>query len=324
MAAQGYRVVPCKGKAAVVNNWQRSRWSAAQMDGIARNYPDATNTGLLCGELVGLDVDTPDAETAEAVRAMVMGLPGSDRAPFRVGKAPKILFAFRAAEPREKRATGAYLINGAKCQVEAFGERTQFVAFGTHPETGREYEWHNGSPAETPLAELPAITPEAIDELLGRAEDYFAAHGTLIKKPSSPTKGATPREAGDHPWADINSRALASLDTWVQQLELDDLRKYQSGFHSIASFRPSINAKVKKRGRALNIQPNGIVDYSAGNTGYSPIDIVAVCLCLSPPEAAEWLRKRVGGGDDTKPVSVARLLTQPERRAAARASHNTY
>ncbi|WP_375791506.1 hypothetical protein ACE102_46700 (plasmid) [Bradyrhizobium sp. vgs-9] len=40
-----------------MGNWQRSRWSAAQMEGIARNYPDATNTGLLCGELVGLDVD---------------------------------------------------------------------------------------------------------------------------------------------------------------------------------------------------------------------------------------------------------------------------
>ncbi|WP_244437176.1 bifunctional DNA primase/polymerase [Bradyrhizobium japonicum] len=127
-----------------MGNWQRSRWSAAQMEGIARNYPDATNTGLLCGELVGLDVDTPDAETADAIRAMVMELPGSDRAPYRMGKAPKTLFAFRATEPREKRATGAYLINGAKCQVEAFGERTQFVAFGTHPDTGRPYEWFNG------------------------------------------------------------------------------------------------------------------------------------------------------------------------------------
>jgi hypothetical protein len=109
----------------------------------------------------------------------------------------------------------------------------------------------------------------------------------------------------------------------VPQLGLDDLRKYQSGFHSIASFRPSINSKVKKRGRALNIQPSGIVDYSDSNRGYSPIDLVAVCLNVPAPDAAEWLRQRVGGGDETKPVSVARLLTQPARRAAARRSTST-
>jgi hypothetical protein len=303
-----------------MDNWQRSRWSAEQMAGIARNYPDAANTGLLCGDLVGLDVDAPDEEVATAIRAMVMELPGSDRAPFRIGKAPKILFAFRAAEPRDKRATGAYLINGQKCQVEVFGNRTQFVAFGVHPETGREYEWLNGSPAETPLADLPEISPEAIDGLLARAEAYFATRGTLIKPASKAGDRGLVVVDSDHPWADINSRALASLDAWVPDLGLDGLRRYQSGFHAVASFRPSINSKVKKRGRALNIQPSGIVDYSAGNTGYSPIDMVAVCLSMSAPEAAEWLRKRVGGGDNTRPVSVARLLTQPARRAAARRS----
>ncbi|TWH91661.1 bifunctional DNA primase/polymerase [Bradyrhizobium daqingense] len=205
LIAYGYRPVACSGKAAVMGNWQRSRWSAAQMEGIARNYPDATNTGLLCGELVGLDVDTPDAETADAIRAMVMELPGSDRAPYRMGKAPKTLFAFRATEPREKRATGAYLINGAKCQVEAFGERTQFVAFGTHPDTGRPYEWFNGSPAETPLAELPEITPEAIDELLARAEAYFAERGTLIKPASKASDRGPVVVDSDHPWADTST-----------------------------------------------------------------------------------------------------------------------
>ncbi|WP_375791457.1 hypothetical protein ACE102_46715 (plasmid) [Bradyrhizobium sp. vgs-9] len=129
-----------------------------------------------------------------------------------MGKAPKTLFAFRATEPREKRATGAYLINGAKCQVEAFGERTQFVAFGTHPDTGRPYEWFNGSPAETPLAELPEITPEAIDELLARAEAYFAERGTLIKPASKASDRGPVVVDSDHPWADINAaRWLASM-----------------------------------------------------------------------------------------------------------------
>jgi hypothetical protein len=317
LIAHGYRPVACIGKAAVVDNWQNSRWSAAQMEGIARNYPGATNTGLLCGELVGLDIDTPDEETARAIRAMVLELPDGDRSPYRIGKAPKFLYIFRAAEPRDKITTGAYLVGGLKCQIEVFGNRTQFVGFGLHPDTRQPYEWHNGSPAETPLADLPEITPESIDGLLARAEGYFAERGTLMKSASKPRDGrASTVVDSDHPWSIINSRALANLDAWATQLGLEDQEKYQSGHHSIASFRPSMNAKVRKRGRSLNIQPNGIVDYSDNNRGYSPIDLVAACLDMSPTDAAEWLRDRVGGGDATPSISVSGLLAQPARRAA--------
>jgi hypothetical protein len=314
----GYRPVACIGKAAVVDNWQNSRWSAAQMDGIARNYPDATNTGLLCGELVAIDVDTPDEETATAIRGMVSELPDADKAPYRIGKAPKCLHIFRAAQPRDKRTTGAYLVNGLKCQIEVFGNRTQFIGFGLHPDTRRPYEWHNGSPAETPLADLPEITPEAIDGLLARAEAYFAARGTLMK-PASKANNRGPAVAdSDHPWSVINSRALSGLDAWVPDLGLDGWRRYQNGYHSIASFRPSNSTTVKKRGRSLNIQPSGIVDYSDGNRGYSPIDLVSTCLSLPAADAADWLSGRVGGGDDTKPVPVAGLLAQHARRSARR------
>lgn len=295
LIAQGYRPVACMGKAAVMDNWQRSRWSAAQMDGIARNYPDATNTGLLCGELVGLDIDTPDPSTADAIRAMVMELPGAYRAPFRIGKAPKVLFIFRVTEPRDKRVTGAYNIIGHKCQVEVFGNRTQFVAYGIHPDTGREYEWFNGSPAETAFADLPKIEHADVDALLARAESYLADRGSLIKPASKSVANRGPAVVdSDHPWADINKRALLNPSAWAPELGLDGLRRYQAGFHSVASFRPSIYARAKQRGRSLNIQPAGIVDYSDGNRGYSPIDLVSVCLSLSPSESVEWLRGRIG------------------------------
>jgi hypothetical protein len=319
LIALGYRPVACNGKAAVMDNWQRSRWSAAQMEGIVRNYPGATNTGLLCGELVGIDIDTPDPAVADAIRAFVMELPNADRAPYRVGKAPKCLYIFQATVPRDKRTTGAYLINGLKCQVEAFGNRTQFVGFGLHPDTRKPYTWHNGSPAETPLADLPEITPPAIDGLLARAEACFAARGTLIKPASKPRNEIRAAAVdGDHPWAIINSGALANLDSWVPDIGLNGWRRYQIGFHSVASFRPSVNARVK-RGRSLNMQPSGIVDYSDGNRGYSPIDLVAVCLDMSPTDAAGWLRQRVGG-DVTQSINVSGLLAQPARRAAARAT----
>jgi hypothetical protein len=318
----GYRPVACMGKAAVMDNWQRSRWSSAQMEGIARNFPDATNTGLLCGDLVGLDIDTPDPDVADAIRAMVIELQGADRAPYRIGKAPKCLYMFRATEPREKRATGAYMINGHKCQLEVFGERTQFVAFGVHPDTGREYEWHNGSPAETALTDLPEITPAAIDELLARAEAYFAERGECIKRSSkSAANDNEPRAVveSDHPWSLLNQRALVNLGAWVPELGLDGLRRYQAGYHSVASFRPSINAKVKHRGRSLNIQPAGIVDYSDSNRGYSPIDLVSACLNHSPSEAVEWLRGLVGEGERPRiNINYQSIIATGVARAAQR------
>jgi hypothetical protein len=303
----GYRVIPLRGKRGAMDNWSSARWRAEQMEGIARNYPDATNTGVLTGDVVAIDVDTPDPAMAEAIKAMV---PNADRAPYRIGKAPKLLFIFRATEPRSKRSTGAYMIGGLKCQVEALGVGNQFVAYGIHPDTRQPYTWHNGSPCETALAELPSITPESIDALLARAEAYFAVNGTLLK-PARIARDSTPREAGDHPWSQINASALANLDAWVKDIGLEDLRHYASGFHSVASFRPSVNARAK-RGRSLSIQPIGIYDHSAGR-GMSPIDLVALCLNLSAPDAVEWLRARVGG-DVTPSICITGLLSQNNRR----------
>ncbi|WP_445222166.1 AAA family ATPase [Bradyrhizobium sp. Pa8] len=310
----GYRPVACDGKAATGNNWPDLHLAPNVADAYTRQHPDHTNTGLICGELVGLDIDTPHQETADAIWAMVKELPGADRAPYRIGKEPKRLITFRATEPREKRATGAYEVNGHKCQVEAFGERTQFVAYGIHPDTGKSYEWHNGSPSETPFADLPEITPQAVDALLRRADAYFAERGTLIKRAKTAANDNQPRAAdSDHPWSRVKERAYADLDAWVPQLGLEDLKRYQSGFHSVASFRPTNSTTVKERGRALNIQPSGICDYADGDRGYSPIDLVGVCLGLQPQEAVDWLRDRVGEPDDGTPaISTDRLLKKKD------------
>jgi Bifunctional DNA primase/polymerase, N-terminal len=315
LATHGYRVTPVKGKDACMPNWPTARWNAGQMAGIARNYPDATNTGLVCGELVGLDIDTPDQETADAIRAMVAQLPGFVAAPYRIGKAPKCLYAFRATEPRDKLTTSKYIINGHDCQLEVFGRRSQFVAYGIHPGTLAPYEWHNGSPAETPFADLPEITPEAIDALLQRAEAYFAERGALKTPPSKPREGSATSAVSDHPWAVINSRALAKLGAWVPDLQLQKLKRYQSGYMSIASFRPTRSTTATRRIRSLSVQPQGIYDHSA-KQGYSPIDLVAVCLSIPEPLAVEWLRARLGI-TDAPAVNVAGLLAQPLPRAAA-------
>jgi hypothetical protein len=322
LIAHGYRVVPCAGKRAQGLNWPNSKWRDDQMAGLMRHLPHATNTGILTGDVVAIDVDTPDEKVARDINAMVAEIPHFDAAPYRIGRAPKRCVIFRANTPRSKVATGAYLIDGHKCELEVLGVGNQVVAYGTHPDTGRHYEWFNGSPAETALTDLPEITPAAIDELLARAGAYFAERGECIKRSSkSAANDNEPRAVveGDHPWSLLNQRALVNLGAWVPELGLDGLRRYQAGYHSVASFRPSINAKVKHRGRSLNIQPAGIVDYSDSNRGYSPIDLVSVCLNHSPSEAVEWLRGLVG--EDERPrinINYQSIIATGVARAAQR------
>ncbi|MFK4535036.1 hypothetical protein ABIA00_003219 [Bradyrhizobium ottawaense] len=106
----------------------------------------------------------------------------------------------------------------------------------------------------------------------------------------------------DHPWSALKPRAYEDIDAWVPQLGLESLKRYHTGYHAVASFRPSNSATVKKRGRALNIQPEGICDYADSNRGYSPTDLVGVCLGLQPHEAADWQKGCVGEPDDGTPL----------------------
>jgi hypothetical protein len=299
LIAHGYRVIPCDGKRAQGLNWPNAKWRADQMEGLARNYPHATNTGILTGEVVAIDVDAPDPEASEALAAMVAALPRSSLAPYRVGKAPKRLYVFRTNAPRTKAATSAYAMNGAKCQVEVLGIGNQFIAYGVHPDTHQSYEWFNGSPAETPASDLPLIEPVNVDALLARAERYLAESGTLMKRAGRQpaVRASEMRPPSDHPWSNLNRRALANLAAWVPSLELEGLRRYRSGYHAVASFRPSNSTTATRRGRALNIQPEGICDHADGNRGYSPIDLVAVCLGLKTAEAVDWLTGHIGEND---------------------------
>src|SRR4051812_38635790 len=104
--ANGYKPVPvtgpqmrtkCAGKRPIMSRWQQV--CAAADEGEVRQWTstqrDCINTGLLCGELIGLDIDVPVPELAKQVEALarVMLPPTPLR---RTGQAPKSLLCFRA------------------------------------------------------------------------------------------------------------------------------------------------------------------------------------------------------------------------------------
>jgi hypothetical protein len=307
--ANGYSPVLARGKVSDVTGWRTPVKSDAEITELTYANTAYANTGLLCGTLVAVDIDAPDAEAAEDLLAMAETLPGFERALKRVGKAPKICLFFRTAEVRKKRATKAYIIRGEKCQVEVMGDGQQVLGFGVHPDTGKPYEWLGASPLDTPFADLPEIDADAIDQFIAQAEAYLAATGEPVIKPRDeptypeyqPTQQRAP--AGDGIWAELKARAMANLGAWVPELGLSGTRTYEQGYLARADFRPSTSSTGKtgsKRGLSICFAPNGIVDYADGNRGYNPIDMASVALGISPTEAADWLRARVG---DERPAA---------------------
>ena len=315
LIANGYRPVPVLGKFPRIDKWQQLEPNLDDVERLIHDYPDHVSTGLLTGELVAIDADILDEQVSREMQALVSSLPGASHALCRIGKAPKCMFLFRAASVSKKKATPFYVIDGIDTRVEVMGKGQQIVAFGIHPETKRPYEWIGDSPIDVTFAELPEISTEAIDQFLVEAEAILAAHG--IKKEAErkqSTADARPIQssamAGDGIWSVLKSKAMENLDTWVPQLGLARLKRYQEGYLSVASFRPSRRAGLpdEKRHLALEISPNGICDHSDGNRGYNPIDLVVACKGGTPSQAADWLRGFLGDERDTGSYDISGLL----------------
>lgn len=282
----GYTPVPVEGKSPqATRGWQKLTPDHKQVDGLIRHAPQATNTGILTGAVVAIDIDVPDTDIAARLGQMVRSLPGGERALYRIGKAPKALYVFRTETPQGKRATGKYRIGGAVCQIEVLGKGQQFVAFGTHPDTLQPYLWEDASPLDLPLADLPAIDAATVDAFLADAEAVLAAAGEPIKKAVAPT----PKPAGGTFWRAVNAAALDAPDRWVPELFPTAKRETGTGAWRVSS---------ADLGRALeedlSIHPDGIQDFGREKPE-TPINLVMEFGgAPTTKDAAFWLCERLG------------------------------
>lgn len=168
----GYDVTPVEGKRPVIKGWSTRPDTAKQYT----SFPDH-NIGIVLGglcNLIAIDVDVCNELAAKAIQKLIEDEFGT--APRRIGKAPKFLMPFRCTEPIKKIAGKIFKIDGQKAQVEILAEGQQFVAFGIHPETGKEYDWPDDSILDYPIPELPVVTPEALKALLVASEAILAPY----------------------------------------------------------------------------------------------------------------------------------------------------
>ena len=136
--------------------------------------------GIKCGDgLVAVDIDTTDKTAARTIYEIAQRVLGP--ANVRFGQRPKalLLYAVEADVPYRKVRFGTE--TEATAHVELVTRGKQFVAYGTHPRTGKPYQWPEGIPARDDLTD---ITPEALDaffqevaETFGGAQDISQAAG---------------------------------------------------------------------------------------------------------------------------------------------------
>jgi len=199
LLGNGYLIIPIKPghKRPALDNWQTARLGAADLT----RYP-AHGVGVLCGQgaqpIAAIDVDTMDGALAARFVAWCQEHLGATCE--RVGNAPKILLAYRAASEGWGKATGAWFedLGGARHRLEILGKGQQFVAYHIHPDTGEPYEWVDffGGLEAMRAGDLPIITEAQVEEAL-QVFEAMAAEAGLVRVSGSRAKAGGMTSAPD-------------------------------------------------------------------------------------------------------------------------------
>lgn len=179
LVEHGYRPVP------IVPGWKHPPmrgWTTFRVDDAAiAEYRDH-GCGLLCGELIGVDIDVLHEGAAAELFKLAQTELGTGLA--RIGQAPKLLVAYRTTTPFRKKQTRAFIIDGHSAKVEVLARGQQFVSHALHPVTKKPYRWLNGDPLDLPFTDLPEVTEAAIEAFLGKAAVVLGRFGM----PQKPTR----------------------------------------------------------------------------------------------------------------------------------------
>lgn len=211
LIANGYsRPVPIKPgtKYPGFPEWQNWTFDPAKAVGWSEY-----GTGIICGEVIGLDLDSYDAQVTESLRNLAQRVLGPTI--IRIGSPPKELLVYRATTHLEKASTAKYQIPGTPkpSQVEVLCHGQQFVAFATHPDTGKPYTWiADESPLNTRFDALPVVDAEKLQLFLSMADEILAAAAGVQRADPFAKNHTTPVHK-DGLWSlDIGRAALALLE----------------------------------------------------------------------------------------------------------------
>jgi hypothetical protein len=237
----GYAVIPIMPGSKVPGRFRNGEWGpypdwARHCDrptkpfevDIWRRWPDC-GVGIACGSAVGIDIDVLDGEPAVQLAALAASMLGETPC-VRIGRAPKRILVYRAAAPFAGRK---------RHPLEVLARGQQFVAYATHPETGRPYEWPEESLVDTPLSRLPEVDEAGCHAFLEAAArlvpDEMRANSIQVNLPTSAWRGPSDPKG--------TREAIASALAWLPN---DDLPG-----HEWITIGAAIKAALGEEGRDL-------------------------------------------------------------------------
>jgi Bifunctional DNA primase/polymerase, N-terminal len=220
----GFTPIPVIGKAPPFKSWQKiENVSHSMLEAWGRNFPRATNTGILTKYTPTLDADILNEPAAIAIEELVRErfeergyvLP-------RIGRPPKRAFPFRTVDPFAKITVNLIDANGdAGEKIEFLCDGQQIVAAGIHPDTLKPYIWPLGNPTDIARDDLPDINEaearqivDDIVELVCRDFGYTRAQGRSARKGN----GTPDDRAGD--WQLLVDGILAGADLHANTRDL--------------------------------------------------------------------------------------------------------
>ena len=213
----GYRPLPCEGKkpAKGFSSWpaQAARSTSSSVAQWETQFPDATNTGVLTGSVVAVDIDIPVVGyIAKKLEELAYQLLGSTPLK-RYGARPKMMLFYRTETPFKKISSPALFVGGdIKGQIEIMGQGQQVIISGTHPETRQPYLWAGDSPETVPAGDLPLITEAAVRDFLTKGEAIMRGCGFENQKPTTAkTPAASKQVVGAGP-SRTKTRTKAAIE----------------------------------------------------------------------------------------------------------------
>ena len=308
-----HRDLTSPGKAPFFRGWQKVSRDTIDATVVAKwttGIRNHTNTGLITGELLGLDIDVPVEELAAQIQQLAISLLGTTPL-VRIGNAPKILLCYRPEIIMKKMKTPElFLPDGTKVQVEAMGDGQQVVGFGIHPDTRNSYTWPGSDPTDVPLSQLPIVSEIPLRAFLAAAEVILRAAGGLTKKERNDLAAAAPKPihsngAASKPhtasissgmteknafFREVNKQALASIGMWFPIIFPKARQEQGTGAWRISA--ANLNRGLQED---VSMHPiTGGRDFGTEKS-CSPIDLVLQWVgSTTVQQAAFWLCDRMG------------------------------
>lgn len=187
LLVNGYRIVKIagRGKNPIENGWTKKIVTAEDCEN--DNAADRS-VGIICGEdVMCVDADIYEHELADEIMAVIKGLHPDCIIPTRYGARPKFAMLFRNVDnlpptrsPMYTKGEGDEKVTAC---IEFRGKNQQFVAYGIHPATGKEYEWENGSPEFLPVDDLPPLTKNDFERIMQEIDTIARSLGYTPPRP---------------------------------------------------------------------------------------------------------------------------------------------